>query len=481
MSKSDKGYIIPDDWDNDEWQCIKLYWPKSSQWEAILRGVLTAMARGRTWDRNTGIIRDAQSVGWEIFRRSWPFVPCNAKCNGGANETDNCSNIMDGVWAGDIVGCCEDKDDCEVIEMSCNSPGIPIKIEGGKLWYWHCCQWELVGAIEGAVADVPEDWAGDPDDTDFYACGKANAIVETIFGVTKSVWDERDNYPWQWSSHIKSDWPGLQLSTNYIAIAVTQAILCTTLGFDETDWNNDGNKQKARQRIAAILGDDALPLTDAQWWSIRSIIAGLFDLTQAPLTNLMVNCCDVIGKNDMSNVAILGATNADANCDQYTESWGDVYWTGEVTLLTTLANAQDGEMDVILAEGNTKMQVDWNGTTSEGSTDNTSIFGIHTPQPLAWLELEFRGIPPTDAWDETCASVDWSNIQFGDTDPEPTSVDWINQGPDNARIRFTWSTGGSVVTWGYDDAHSARYCGRYAPNPFSQGFSVKIAGFEYYA
>jgi hypothetical protein len=58
--------VIPDDFDG-EYCRYSVCWPKSSQWEAILRGVLVMPARGRFWDENTGSITEAQEVIRETF------------------------------------------------------------------------------------------------------------------------------------------------------------------------------------------------------------------------------------------------------------------------------------------------------------------------------------------------------------------------------------------------------------------------------
>lgn len=309
-------YLIPDDWDGETFQCVEIHWPDSPFWWSILRGVLTELARGRTWDESTGIIKDAQAVGWEIWSRSWPFMPCG---------TTDCPETPANGETGDTVpinvGPCFWDDfisDCEGENMSgCGGSGLPIKIESGKLYWWHCCQWIEVGAIAGLTDEVSDDWAGDPEETDYYACGKASAIVELIFGVAKSCWDERDNYPWQWSGHVKADWPGIQLSTNYIAITVTQAILCTALSFDETDWNTSALKQTARSRIVALMTADANPISSDVYLQIKGILAGLFDFTAAPLGLFLTNALDVIGRGDLSNYAALGATTEPGNCGQY--------------------------------------------------------------------------------------------------------------------------------------------------------------------
>jgi len=55
---------IPVNVDPDQEMCYYLIcWPSDAAWRALLRGLLFRPARGRYWDRETGIIVDAQSVG----------------------------------------------------------------------------------------------------------------------------------------------------------------------------------------------------------------------------------------------------------------------------------------------------------------------------------------------------------------------------------------------------------------------------------
>lgn len=61
---------IPTDWDGVEWGCCIVEWPASPMWQAILLGLVTYPSIGRFWDRRTGTITDAQSVGREIFLRN---------------------------------------------------------------------------------------------------------------------------------------------------------------------------------------------------------------------------------------------------------------------------------------------------------------------------------------------------------------------------------------------------------------------------
>lgn len=67
---------IPDDWDGTTWECYFLTFPKSVQWDAILRGLISIPTRGRFWEAQSGSILAAQAVGREIVKRNQE-MDCN--------------------------------------------------------------------------------------------------------------------------------------------------------------------------------------------------------------------------------------------------------------------------------------------------------------------------------------------------------------------------------------------------------------------
>ena len=73
-------YNIPSDWDGVSWRCIQIQWPDSDQWLAVFRGVISDLARGRVWDRASGSIIGAQSVGRAIRETGFLMVECESEC-----------------------------------------------------------------------------------------------------------------------------------------------------------------------------------------------------------------------------------------------------------------------------------------------------------------------------------------------------------------------------------------------------------------
>lgn len=147
---------IPDDWDGQSWVCVRVYWPKSTLWLALLSGLVYAPSMGRYWDARNGVITDAQSVGREIWSRTYPFVTCAG---------DVIPPTIEQVL---LAGGCDDDGECseECSDMGCG--GIPrdvLRWQDGKLQYQNCGLWYDVLGIaptgdtappEGDIADPPE-------------------------------------------------------------------------------------------------------------------------------------------------------------------------------------------------------------------------------------------------------------------------------------------------------------------------------------
>lgn len=74
---------IPQDWDGESWKRYCVCWPDSELWTGLLLGFLSYCTRGRSWHENTGSIKDAQAIGWEIFNRNYPLEEVFMSCTEG--------------------------------------------------------------------------------------------------------------------------------------------------------------------------------------------------------------------------------------------------------------------------------------------------------------------------------------------------------------------------------------------------------------
>lgn len=157
-------YLIPNDWDGEGWRCVKLYWPNSFEWSTVLLGLLSSMSRGRNWDRGSGIIRDAQSIGWEIWNKNYPL---NAiACNGGNGEIG--AETVSPCGGGLVVG-----------EDNMGQVVTDVTLENGVLYVWFgpCCKIE-VGEISGASG--PATTGVDPTTPSTWPCNKAYGMANNL-------------------------------------------------------------------------------------------------------------------------------------------------------------------------------------------------------------------------------------------------------------------------------------------------------------
>lgn len=74
---------IPNDWNGTDWCRFSICWPDSELWTGLLLGFLSYGTRGRSWDEKTGIVKNAQQVGWEIFRKNYPLEEVILSCKDG--------------------------------------------------------------------------------------------------------------------------------------------------------------------------------------------------------------------------------------------------------------------------------------------------------------------------------------------------------------------------------------------------------------
>src|SRR5690606_12920058 len=77
------GVQIPSDWDGEAWSCVRVQWPDSPQYRALLRGALSQLMRGRYWDGQTGSVIGAQNVGKAVWAANAGLSPCAGDGNGG--------------------------------------------------------------------------------------------------------------------------------------------------------------------------------------------------------------------------------------------------------------------------------------------------------------------------------------------------------------------------------------------------------------
>lgn len=326
----ESAWFIPDDWllSDGEWTAYCLQWPDSWLWRLHLRSLLFTLTRGRDWDRDSGSIKDAQAIGWEIFDRNSPF----ADCSGGA-ECPDFNPVERIVYIGCGTGLSDDES--EDVDMGCNSP-IPFETREDGLYYYHCCQWVKIWPGAGADGTVPPDYGDDPleppgaDPATYNACGKANAAAEIIFKVAHAAWyvGNNENF-WEWPGEYGSRFPELHGGETFWADACFWAFSSDT-GSEESTVIPEGLKQTIECKLAERLEDDDQGTTDDDYKYIFGIIQDWFPVSEDPfnaaILRFWVAAYATIGKGDLRNISRLGATTT-ANCD-CPEAWENQLFSG---------------------------------------------------------------------------------------------------------------------------------------------------------
>lgn len=298
---------IPDDWDGASWRCVQIQWPDSELYLALLRGFLTQFTRGRFWDEKSGIIKDAQAIGWDLFDKNWPFVACqDSNGNGNGNDNGDSPVICGGIT---IEG---EEDMGQVV--------TEIKIVDGKLrvYYGHCCYDDLdVGALGGD--DMGIDDAPYGDEGEFSACGKATAAIEKLYAVAASAWSCIDEYPWEYIPIYSRDHPDLsggnQMFINCVVTAIQLDIIT-----DEATVFQDYEKAELICWLVARLEDDETGMTSDDYNALLNKIEDYFGLLTldpvgAKKAELFKLAAVAIGPGDFEDVTALGANVLDGNCD----------------------------------------------------------------------------------------------------------------------------------------------------------------------
>jgi len=294
--------VIPDDWDGVTWRSVCIQFPESDLWLALLNGMLSQWRRGRLWDESTGSVLDAIAIGQEIWERSADLPTCDG--------TPTPPEIIEIIRR---VGCEVYPDEGDEDNMgSCNGPQPPVKIEDGHLWYWWCCEWLDLGALPGAAAeDVVDPWEDlDPAPT-YSACSKAKAIVDVIYLVADTVWENQGAAPWQYVGLIEDVIPGHNdLDDNQIISAFLAAIALNAV-YDYADVFDVNDKQQLLCGVVRLLDDTAAGITRTQWDQMIGVINTVYG---EGISDFFRNCADAIGPSDMREITALNSIEAGYDC-----------------------------------------------------------------------------------------------------------------------------------------------------------------------
>ena len=182
--------VIPDDWEG-EYCCYAISWPKSPQWEAVLRGIVTIPRTGRFWDENTGYIKGTQAIveptlNWNL--QLWEVI---MSC-GDTGIADALQNIavalaMQAQAGSGGSGGCGGNGSTGASSSYCFS-GTNVQVQT-TITFPDGTNWPMFG--NEPIAELPEgSFPNEYDDLAHYdrdKCAKANKIVDDYIATMRNI------------------------------------------------------------------------------------------------------------------------------------------------------------------------------------------------------------------------------------------------------------------------------------------------------
>lgn len=75
MAKNELGWLVPDDWDGENYAFFTMCVPDSVMWKATVKGAVYLLGRAYSYDSDSGDINEAKRIGMEVFDS---MANCNA-------------------------------------------------------------------------------------------------------------------------------------------------------------------------------------------------------------------------------------------------------------------------------------------------------------------------------------------------------------------------------------------------------------------
>jgi len=320
---SESGWLIPQDWDGETWTCWSIAWPDSVEYRRLLTGLLYTLTRGRSYDRDSGTIIDAQRVGFSIFDRNNPLVGCAGESAG--------NGVLDAIMArgGDSATALIDEDEnmlyvnVEKNELvyvcGCKEYRFPLATETGL---------EVRENSDGSTTATIVPTVPDALGLDYSECGMAETLINRIYAVGEAIWNNRLT-PWNLGSAVQAANPGYSFSMALVSTAYAGALVLA--GFEsvgDLDLFNSESKREWKCYLAGLIdgdiGQEEL-LSKSEWysfvlWPQTYALFGewpdagvLFDEAWATYWGMI---CDIIGRHRAAQIMYeaIGVTGDCSGC-----------------------------------------------------------------------------------------------------------------------------------------------------------------------
>lgn len=321
---------IPDDWDGN-WQCVQVQWPDSPQWSALLVGFLSTVTRGRSWNENTGSIKDVQAIGRTIFNANFPFHDC-------AGE------VIPGNGNGDIT----EEQQQELIGaicMECSIPYDALRWNNGVLEYRYCGTWYVVSGTPGTpdwgdpgdedIGDEPDGWVGAS------ACSKTVAATGALFAIVDHMIDQAgdDAWPFDGLVVVRAAYPTVNWDDVALLSAYLSALKLPIPGFDE-QAKDPVARQDMKCRLKEVIStgnqgmtpDEYTACQSAIWhWGKAHFTFGEYGIFDIEIQNLYYKAWKAFGPGDMRKITTMASATGDEDCSCAGDDAGydgGVYFTG---------------------------------------------------------------------------------------------------------------------------------------------------------
>lgn len=337
---------IPDDWNGEDWHCIRVRWPDSTLYNALLVGFLTQMARGRFWDERTGLISDAQAVAQQVIENNLPFVSCTGE------QIDTPGVIA--TRGGGIVIIGDDDMGQVVTDWYVDSATGEFVVKFG-----HCCEERFSIAqqtIPGETSDtgepeIPTIIPGEEDpyipSLEYSACAKATTVVERIEAIARAAWGARTD-PYSMKGAIEDANPGYSVGVTWVYSIYVKALgLMAIEGVADADIFNAEFYNAWISWLISRLEDDPAGLSSSEWaaminwvqyeWVFNYETPDLSTVIDFWLAGFYVNILNMLGRERFNQIMQEGMLRTDVDCTglglgtgEVTEYAGDLIWTGTI-------------------------------------------------------------------------------------------------------------------------------------------------------
>lgn len=491
---------IPNDWSGDNWLCVRVEWPDSPMWIAVLSGLLTQVMRGRMWDERTGSILDTQAIGAQIYDRNFPFNLCLSR------DGDNSDPGGSGGDTGAIYPGGFETLECEGDCMSgCSIPYGSLRWFEGKLQYLYCGNWYDVGG-DSSTPIIPTDpdvgVIPDPPPTgweDSTACAKARALAVLTYNIVVQSFAQFEGVtdPWEFYNDLSDEFRTIDLAFDDVMNIYFNLIPVNVAGLEgETkdigvvDWLKCGFVSFLAETNGGITADEYDDLRGAISGILKNAIPPAYEGFESAMREIWRRAFFSIGAKDAAKVTYYAQPLETDNCDcpgttPQSDYDGAVTFTGTysngtatgctINSYTVLDGGRVARLDISAADGNFReiqnfvFDMDGIQASDEIWIDITPYGPGGGGAEEQWNNQEV----PTSNWEEF-DPVTWSNLWFQPIQHNGNATRTFAGFPLRWQLRMVVDAGSSAVDGIYSSLRWAPETGGFAFGT-SKNYKVQLA------